>query len=49
VLHLLNNLFEENVFFISDSVAAFLCMANTSIFPQDNSIRHYGSEICKVN
>jgi len=49
MLHPLNNLFQENVFFISDSVAAFLCMVNTLISPQDNSIRHYGSEICEVN
>jgi len=49
MLHPLNNLIQENVFFTSDSVAVFLCVANTLISPQDKSVRHYGSEICKVN
>jgi hypothetical protein len=49
MLHPLNNLIQENVFFTSDSVAVFLYMVNTLISPQGNSIRRYGSEICKVN
>ena len=32
MLHPLNNLIQENVFFTSDSVAVFLCMVNTLIW-----------------
>jgi len=49
MLYPLNNLIQENVFFTSDSVAVFSCMVNILISPQDNSIRHYGSGIRKVN
>jgi len=49
MLYPLNNWIQENVFFTSDSVAVFLCIVNILILPQDNSIRHYGSGIHKVN